>query len=96
MLILIVFLPFINAQQDSSNKKLLELKNAELELKHIRSSYEMALELKKSGLISDLEFSQKSTEYLKAKVEYQKALLDFIEIFFNNSAGSYSICHKKD
>lgn len=77
MLILIGFLPYINAQQDSADKKLLDLKNAELTLKHVRSSYEMALELKKSGLISDLEFSRKSTEYLKAKVEYQKALLDF-------------------
>jgi len=77
MVILIVSFTCINAQQESSNKKLLDLKNAELTLKHIRSSYEIALELKKSGLISDLEFSKKSTEYLKAKVEYQRALLDF-------------------
>lgn len=73
---LMVVLP-VTAQQESSNNKLLNLKRAELSLLEIKGEYEMALEARKAGLISDLELSKKSTEYLKAKVEYQRALIEF-------------------
>ncbi len=42
-----------------------------------KGDYERALKLKESGLISEEEFSKKETAYLRAQVDYQKALLSF-------------------
>lgn len=75
----ILFLFFISPLlcQQSQTEKLLSLKKAELHLKEMRGDYERALKLKEMGLISDEEFSKKEIAYLRAKVDYQEALLSF-------------------
>ena len=64
--------------QQSQTMKLLALKKASLTLEEMKGDFERALKLNEEGLISQEEFAQKRTAYLKAQVSYQEALISFM------------------
>ncbi len=76
-ILVFVFFSIILSPLYPQTEKLLALKKAELNLREAKGDYERALKLRELGLISEEEFSKKETSYLRAKVEYQEALLSF-------------------
>lgn len=64
--------------QNTQSLKLLDLQRTKLELDARKSGYERALQLQADNLISQQDFILARTEYLKAQVGFQEALIRFV------------------
>ena len=81
LVVLLIFaggLAPLRAQEQSQSMKLLTLKKAQLELLKTKGDFERSLKLKEQGLTSEQEFALIQTAHLKAQVDYQQALINFM------------------